>query len=57
MRRRRVRRLPVVDGNGSIVGILSLHDIALAAPWGAVPPAEVASTLAAICAPRAAASA
>lgn len=31
MRMKRVRRLPVVDGEGRVVGILSLHDIARAA--------------------------
>lgn len=31
MRARRVRRLPVTDGEGRVVGVLSLHDIARAA--------------------------
>ena len=57
MRSGQVRRLPVVDSNGSLVGIVSLNDLSLLAEreggrknrdlsaW------EVSATLAAICAP------
>jgi CBS domain-containing protein len=57
MRSAQVRRLPVVDADGRLRGILSLADVAegaagLRAPAGAVSDAEVAHTLEAICRPR-----
>ena len=56
MTERRVRRLPVVDGVGHLVGVISLNDIAREAassPKGNGAQREVANTLAAICQPRA----
>jgi CBS domain-containing protein len=58
MRERRVRRLPVVDGDGKLVGMLSLHDIVREAERERVSKtrkrqiqnAEVVETLGAICA-------
>lgn len=47
-----VRRLPVIDEQDHVIGIISLNDIARASGKGAVPAVEVASTLAGICAPR-----
>jgi CBS domain-containing protein len=58
MRRAQVRRLPVVDASGQLVGIVSLSDLARAAEarrgpkQGLRDEAEVGATLAAICAPR-----
>jgi CBS domain-containing protein len=58
MRERRVRRLPVIDAKGHLVGILSLNDIARTFGRDGRPAAggprarEVASTLAAVCRPR-----
>jgi CBS domain-containing protein len=58
MRARRVRRVPVVDLNGKLVGLVSLNDLAREAArqqtrktrdLGA---ADIAATLAAICQPR-----
>jgi CBS domain-containing protein len=46
MRQHQVRRLPVVDDMGHLVGIVSLNDIVLEA---ATKPADMAVTLAAIC--------
>jgi CBS domain-containing protein len=46
MRQHQIRRLPVVDDEGRLVGIVSLNDIVLEA---ATKPAEMAVTLAAIC--------
>ncbi len=59
MREHRVRRLPVVDAEGQLVGILSLNDLARRAAKGRGPAAigrqrDVAKTLAAVSAPRAA---
>ena len=52
MKARRVRRLPVLDDQGKLAGILSLNDIVLAAGPGAkaVKPAAVLQTFRAICA-------
>ena len=52
MKARRVRRLPVLDGQGKLVGILSLNDIVLAMGPGAmaVKPTAVLQTFKAICA-------
>ncbi|MGQ0613363.1 MAG: CBS domain-containing protein [Planctomycetaceae bacterium] len=60
LREHQVRRLPVVDAEGCLVGILSLNDLARRAAKGRGPAAivrqrEVAKTLAAVSAPRAAA--
>lgn len=56
MRERQIRRVPVVDEEGGLIGIVSLADIARAsgAPReaAAVSDAEIAGTLAAICRPR-----
>lgn len=54
MRERQVRRLPVVDAKGRVVGLLSLNDLARAGSLerGKVPLDEVGKTLAAICLPR-----
>ncbi len=58
MRSRRVRRLPVVDLGGRLVGLISLNDIAREAVRERtrknpdVTPEEVGTTLAAICQPR-----
>ncbi len=59
MREARVRRLPVLDSEGSLVGMLSLADIAREAsreqtlPHREVTEIEVNDTLAAICQPAA----
>lgn len=60
MRSHRVRRLPVVDDEGALVGLLSLSDLARRAgrndektPKG-LTSVDVAHTLAAICEPRSA---
>ena len=59
MRERQIRRVPVVDEGGRLIGIVSLADIARAARGHVVESAaapvedsEIATTLAAICAPR-----
>jgi CBS domain-containing protein len=53
MRTRQVRRLPVVDTDGKLVGIVSLNDLALAAGRVRdVKPEELTATLASICQPR-----
>ncbi len=52
MAARRVRRLPVLDANRKLVGIISLNDIARAAQSDGTAKPQVADTLAAICAPR-----
>jgi CBS domain-containing protein len=59
MRNYRVRRLPVVDDGGRVIGLLSLSDLSrrAAAKDSAVQPIEVIATLAAICEPRSASSA
>ncbi len=51
MRAHRVRRLPVVDGDHQLVGIVSLSDLARVASEPAEK-SEVADTLAAVSAPR-----
>jgi CBS domain-containing protein len=53
MRAHQIRRLPVVEGNGRITGILSLNDLAVAAPRPrdqkrGMRPEAVAMTLAAV---------
>jgi CBS domain-containing protein len=59
MRARKIRRVPVLDGDRRLVGILSLADIAnesrragLRPDGSEVAPAEIAGTLADICEPR-----
>lgn len=59
MRQARIRRLPVVDEQGAVVGILSLADLARVAarentlPKREITEAEVGDTLASICQPGA----
>lgn len=61
MRRAQVRRLPIVDEQGGLVGILSLADLAREAAHErrlqhpSLSREDVGATLAAICAPRSAA--
>lgn len=61
MQKGQVRRLPVVDGEGRLVGILTLNDLVRQAARDrarktrAVGPEEIAVTVAAICEPRTAA--
>jgi CBS-domain-containing membrane protein len=58
MRANQVRRLPVVDANGVLVGLLSLGDVARYVRQhspranGSLAQQRVAETLAAICEPR-----
>lgn len=58
MRQHQVRRLPVVDAKESLVGLLSLSDVARRAePYGkkgqaGIPSEEVVAVLKAVCAPR-----
>jgi CBS domain-containing protein len=53
MRERQVRRVPVVDDRGRLVGILSLNDMARAsARERSVRPEQLTATLASICQPR-----
>jgi CBS-domain-containing membrane protein len=57
-RSRKVRRLPVLDANAQLVGIVSLNDLALESARESgrkgreVSGQEVSATLAAICEPR-----
>jgi CBS domain-containing protein len=50
MRQARVRRLPVVGFGGTVLGILSINDILLAAGAGKMAREDVVQTLQAICA-------
>ena len=53
MRQFQVRRVPVVDANGRLQGVISLNDIVLASTDKREPrAAEVIATMAAICAHR-----
>jgi CBS domain-containing protein len=58
MRSRQVRRLPVLDANGGLAGIVSLNDLAREAQREVgrkgreLTGQEVSATLAAVCAPR-----
>jgi CBS domain-containing protein len=47
MKTHQVRRLPVVDSDGHVRGILSLNDVVTHS--GSASPTEVVSTLASIC--------
>jgi CBS domain-containing protein len=58
MKQFQVRRLPVVDADGTVRGVISMNDIVLASKQKGAPAAgEIVSTLAAICAHRPTASA
>ena len=52
MRQRQVRRVPVVDDAGKLLGMITINDIARAAHEGKLPSADVASTLSSISRPR-----
>ncbi|MGE3188678.1 MAG: CBS domain-containing protein, partial [Vicinamibacterales bacterium] len=52
MRAHRVRRLPVVDDRGLLLGLLSLNDVILFAEAGGLPAGDITETLRAICAHR-----
>jgi CBS domain-containing protein len=54
MSERQIRRMPVIDGAGHPIAVISLNDIAQASVRDGVPAGEVAATLAAVGAPRAA---
>jgi CBS domain-containing protein len=53
---RQLHRLPVVDDDHRLIGIISLNDIARAASAGKIPAASVAAVLTAISIPRSLAS-
>lgn len=52
MSEHQIRRMPVIDDQGHPIGIISLNDLARAASAGKVPAGALASTLAAVSAPR-----
>ncbi len=52
MRKSRIRRMPVVDEVGKLVGVISLNDIARAASHDAAMGRELVQTMAAVCAPH-----
>jgi CBS domain-containing protein len=56
MSRRQVRRVPIVDYGGVLIGIVSLNDLALEATEaeadGGITESDVADLLRAVCAPR-----
>jgi len=53
MRKNRVRRLPVLDAQGQLLGMLSIKDLALAAKAGSeLSYEDVALTLQTVCKPR-----
>jgi CBS domain-containing protein len=53
MRTNRIRRLPVIDAQGQLLGMLSLKDLALAAKAGSeISFEDVALTLQTVCLPR-----
>ena len=53
---RQIHRLPVIDDDRRLIGIISLNDIARAASSGKIPPASVTAVLTAISVPRSLAS-
>jgi len=53
---RRIRRVPVVDAQGRLIGIISLNDIARAATANELPTSSVAAVLTALAVPRSFAS-
>lgn len=55
MRANAIRRLPVVDGQRHVVGIVSMNDLARAAATAHRGHGELVATMAAICRPRRAA--
>ena len=52
MAERQLRRLPVVDRDGHLIGIISVNDIARAATTGSLPLSDVALLVASIGKPR-----
>jgi CBS-domain-containing membrane protein len=52
MRQHQIRRMPVIDDQGHPLGIISLADLARAATTGKLSASDIASTLAAVSAPR-----
>jgi CBS domain-containing protein len=53
MKQARIRRVPVLDANGRLQGVISLNDLVLASDATRAPQAsEIVSTMAAICAHR-----
>jgi CBS domain-containing protein len=53
MKQCRIRRVPVIDANGRLQGVISLNDLVLASDAKRAPQAsEIVSTMAAICAHR-----
>jgi CBS domain-containing protein len=53
MKQCRIRRVPVLDANGRLQGVISLNDLVLASNATRAPQAsEIVSTMAAICAHR-----
>lgn len=52
MRQRQVRRVPVIDDAGKLLGMITINDIARAAHEGKLPSADLASTLSSISRPR-----
>jgi CBS domain-containing protein len=53
MKQYKVRRMPVIDSNGAVKGVISMNDIVLASQQGLGPDAkDIVATLAAICVHR-----
>lgn len=52
MQRWQIRRMPVIDDAGHLVGVISLNDLARASQHDGVSAKEVATTLAAVSEPR-----
>lgn len=53
MQDHQIRRMPVIDGTGHPIGVISLNDLAQSVGHDSVSASEVATTLAAVSAPRA----